>query len=47
MFVTNNVFLTKRKNNKTRNQTFKHLPDPGIEPGTSRTPGRKALPLGH
>jgi len=38
--VTNNVFLDKNSKNTTneqqnKNQTYKPLPEPGIEPGTS------------
>ena len=37
-FVTNNVFRTKNTTTtKQKNQTLKPLPEPGIEPGASRT----------
>jgi len=40
-FETNNVFLNKKVKTKQqqeeKNQTYKPLPEPGIEPGTSCT----------
>jgi len=42
-FVTNNELLDKKlkhNNNKTKNQTYKPLPEPGIEMGTSCTQSR-------
>jgi len=42
--VTDNVLLEKKlkhNNNKTKNETYKPLPKPGIETGTSCTQGGK------
>jgi len=39
VFMTNNVFgqMEKHNNSKTKKQAFQSLPEPGMEPGTSRT----------